>query len=103
MISGQNIIINEMTVTPINVIINLSFDKENSMQIFGFKELMLVDEKGVESYMLDRDSNIAERILKYNNIKIKFESFYFSDFDEIYLKFDAVKALDKNNTENLHE
>lgn len=98
-VAGQKIIIKELTVTPVNAIINLSLDKENSMQIFGFKDLMLVDENGIESYMLDRDSTIAERIKKYNNINIKFESFYFSDFDEIYLKFNAVKALDKDNTE----
>lgn len=92
-IGGQNILIQDATVYPTKIALDISFAEDNSKQIFQLENARIVNERGERLSTLTNDvfaSHIGE-----NQIKLYFESDYFNPSESLYLLADSVRALDK--------
>jgi hypothetical protein len=103
-IEGQKIMIKSVKTSPTRVGITFEFPEKNSMRIFDIEDLRLVNEKG------ETCSRIASGVVASGDFKEKtyyLQSNYFKRPKELYLVFNTLRALDKDNllvkvdTENL--
>ncbi|MEK3978844.1 DUF4179 domain-containing protein [Psychrobacillus sp. FSL K6-2836] len=96
-IDGQQIEVKEIEVYPLRVSITLEFNKQNEMKILQFEDMRLEDENGevwssIQSGISGRGEN-AKRERTYF-----LQSNYFKEPKELYLKFDKVQALPKEES-----
>ncbi|MEH7124585.1 DUF4179 domain-containing protein [Bacillus sp. JJ1773] len=91
-IEGQEITIKEVVVYPSQTDVHVSFNSQNSKQIFGFNDLRLVDETGEVwdarvkgNYPINDDEYI-----------IHLQSNYFSNPKKLKLQFSSLRALNKD-------
>ncbi|WFD10070.1 DUF4179 domain-containing protein [Tepidibacter hydrothermalis] len=92
-IKGQKIFIDNLTVYPTTSILNIKYDKENTMKIFRIEDLKLVDSSeeytngidGVISYSKDEDTQ-----------SLYFKSNYFKNDKELYIKGSGINAIEKD-------
>ncbi len=94
-IEDQKIIIKEIEISPIKVAIHVSVDPANTKEIFGFEDLRLVDENGETWTSINngvtrsgaRDDEVNSYYLQSN---------YFEEPKELYLQFNKLMAMDKD-------
>ncbi|MCG7345444.1 DUF4179 domain-containing protein [Sporosarcina sp. ACRSL] len=93
-VDGQSIMIKNITVGPLKTAVEVECAPENTKEIFGFEDLRIVDAKG--EVWTSIKNGIYARYTEDPNRKIYFlQSNYFKESDELYLKFNKLMALDK--------
>ncbi|KAB2331161.1 DUF4179 domain-containing protein [Cytobacillus depressus] len=91
-IEGQEMTIKNIVIYPSQTDVHVSFNPQNSKQIFGFNDLRLVDETGeVWDLRVKGNDSINE-----DEFIIHLESNYFSNPKKLNLQFSSLRALDKD-------
>lgn len=94
---GQRIEVKKIKVYPLRVALVLEFDEENDMKILQFEDMRLEDENGeVWSSIQNGITSFGENENKENTYFL--ESNYFKEPKELYLKFETVQALLKEES-----
>ncbi|WP_456271646.1 DUF4179 domain-containing protein [Bacillus sp. AK031] len=92
-VEGQNIVVDSLEISPTRIGVNLRFPQENSKRIFEIEDLRLVDENG-EAW-----SRISNGLFASGDFEEKtyyLQSNYFEKPEELYLAFNTIRALDKD-------
>jgi hypothetical protein len=92
-VSGQKIIFRKLAVHPTRVGLHVEFAKENTMQIFGFEELRLVNGDGFNWMKTD---GITARSINEDETIYYFNNYFFKNPSEVFIEFDAIRALEKS-------
>ena len=95
LIEGQKIIIKQIEISPLKVAIHVSVDPANKKEIFGFEDLRLVDEKGETWTSIN--NGITKSGARNDEVNIYYlQSNYFDEPKELYLQFNKLMAMDKD-------
>ena len=95
LIEGQKVIIKKIEITPIKIAIHIGVDPANTKKIFGFEDLRLVDEKGETWTSIN--NGITSSGDEDDEVKIYYlQSNYFVKPRELYLQFNKLMAMNKN-------
>ncbi|MFJ7825628.1 DUF4179 domain-containing protein [Psychrobacillus sp. NPDC096623] len=96
-IDGQQIEVKEIKVYPLRVRVTLEFNEQNEMKILQFEDMRIEDENGeVWSSIQNGITGLGENQKKENTYFL--QSNYFKEPEELYLKFDKVQALPKEES-----
>lgn len=93
-IEGQKITFLDATVYPLRVAIHVKMNPSNSKKLLEFEDLRLVDENG-ETWNKISDGITASNISDDEKI-IYLQSNYFRKPKELYLVFNKIQAVDKD-------
>ncbi|MEH7391162.1 DUF4179 domain-containing protein [Bacillus sp. JJ1503] len=91
-VENQELTIKDVTVYPSQTDVHITFDPNNSKQLFGINDLQMVDEKG-EVWEL---SSLPTTIINENELIFHLQSHYFLNPKELNLRFSSLRALDKD-------
>lgn len=97
-VDGQKIHIHSITIGPIKTAVEVEYDAENTMKIFGFEDLRIVDEKG-EVWSAIKNGSTASWSEDSPVISYFLQSNYFRDTNHLYLQFNKLMAMDKDEAE----
>lgn len=93
LIANQLMIIKNVTISTVQTAIQIEFNSENSMEIFGFEDLRLVDDRGeVWSSIVN---GITSSSRKPNVVTYFLQSNYFEEPEKLFLQFNKLMAMDK--------
>jgi hypothetical protein len=95
-IDGQSIMIKDVTISPVRTSIKVIYDTANTMEIFGFEDLEIVDEKGKIWSSIVTGTTASSTEAKPNEVIYYLQSNYFEKPKNLYLKFHKLMAMDKN-------
>lgn len=87
-LDGQNIHINQATIYPTHLVLDVQFDPRNTKNIFGLSELQLIDEQG---HIWRTNSQSGE-----GTQSIHFESMYFSMPKKLTLQGSGFSGMDRS-------
>jgi hypothetical protein len=96
-IAGQKIHFEKAVIYPTRVSVDLSFDDSNTMEIFAFEDLALIDEKGNEWGTIQDGVTLIH--LSDTRKRIFFQSNYFTMPEKLLIKGSGIRALDKDKSE----
>lgn len=92
-VEGQKITFDNVKVCPTRMEIELAFAPENTMKIFSFEDLKVIDEQGREW----SSSNSVNAVLTDDNHRtLFFQSNYFTSPKKLYITGNSIRALDKS-------
>lgn len=91
-IENQKLTVKKVVSYPTHTAVHIDYDPENSKKIFGIEGLRLEDGKG-ESW---NSNKVDDTWMSENERIIYLESHYFSDPKKLYLHFDSIRALEKD-------
>ncbi|WP_442599973.1 DUF4179 domain-containing protein [Neobacillus sp. D3-1R] len=91
-VDGQEIMIKEITMYPTVTAVHVTYNSANSKKIFGFNDLQLVDENG-EKW---NPTPLETEQISENEAIFYLESHYFKKPKELYLTFNTIRALEKD-------
>lgn len=95
-IEGQKIMIRKIDISPLKVAIDVSVDQTNTKEILGFEDLRLVDGNGeVWSSINNGISASGDPDEEVNTYYL--QSNYFEEAKELYLEFNKLMAIDKED------
>lgn len=94
-IEGQSITIENITISPVRTAIQMKIAPINTMEIFGFEDLRIVDEKGKTWSAIENGVTASGNPNQPNDITYYLQSNYFEEPKELYVAFNKVMALDK--------
>ena len=97
-VDGQKIHIHSITIGPIKTAVEVEYDAENTKKIFGFEDLRIVDEKG-EVWSAIKNGSTASWSEESPVISYFLQSNYFRDTDHLFLRFNKLMAMDKDEAE----
>jgi hypothetical protein len=92
-IEGQAIEFIEATVYPLRVAVHIKMDDNNTKKLLEFEDLRLIDENA-ESWTKITNGTTASHISDNEKI-IYLQSNYFKEPEELYLAFNKIQAVDK--------
>ncbi len=95
-IEGQKIIFKRARITPTILSLDIEYPESNSKKILRYEDIEIVNEKG-EAW--GRPEGLTGLGGENNEITLYFQSSYFSDSKELYVRGSAVRALDKDKLE----
>ncbi|MFE8698930.1 DUF4179 domain-containing protein [Cytobacillus sp. FJAT-53684] len=92
-VENQKMTIKKIELFPTKTAVHITYNPENTKKIFGFTDLQLVDENGVAWGMMNLDGlpDGKEPTIIY------LESNYFSNPKKLFLQFNSLRALDKDD------
>ena len=96
-IAGQRIVFENAVIYPTRVSVDISFDKNNTMEIFALENLALVDEKGNEWGTIQ--DGVTMNHISYTKKRVFFQSNFFTVPKELYIRGSGIRALDKDEAE----
>lgn len=96
-VEGQKVIFNKLTITPTRIFLDIEYDKNNTKKILGFDDLVISNEKGEEWARIN--NGVTASIKDEHHETLYFQSNYFTNPKEIYIKGSSLKALDKDKLE----
>ncbi|WP_141433933.1 DUF4179 domain-containing protein [Bacillus sp. 03113] len=91
-IEGQEITFKKVTLYPSLTAVDVLYNLQNSKQIFGINDLQLEDEKG----QIWKSNHLEPIKVNKNEETIYLESNYFTNPKELHLRFNSIRALDKD-------
>ncbi|WP_203248008.1 DUF4179 domain-containing protein [Sporosarcina beigongshangi] len=94
-VNGQSLTIEEVTISPVRTAIQVRFDPENTMKIFRFEDLQIVNEKGKVWSSIANGTTASSDGEKPNVVIYYLQSNYFEKPKQLYLKFGKLMALEK--------
>lgn len=95
-VQGQKIHIRSISIGSIKTAIEVEYDAENTMKIFGFEDLRLEDEKG-EVWTSIQNGVTARGSDNPNVTTYYLQSNYFRQTDHLTLKFNKLMAMDRED------
>ena len=95
-VDNQNITITKVDTYPLSMVISIKYDKENTKQVFGLENIRVVDEKGEE--WGNGKGGVSASYINDNEHLIYVESNYFHTSKELYIVFDGIHAINKDDT-----
>lgn len=96
-IAGQRIVFENAVIYPTRVSVDISFDKNNTMENFALENLALVDEKGNEWGTIQ--DGVTMNHISYTKKRVFFQSNFFTVPKELYIRGSGIRALDKDEAE----
>ncbi|WP_226677103.1 DUF4179 domain-containing protein [Mesobacillus jeotgali] len=96
-IEGQKISVEKVSIYPTRIGVTVHFDKENSKRVFGFNDLRLVDKSG-EEWAAINNGTTARHMDEFTK-EFFLQSNFFKKPEELYLRFNTLRALDKDEGE----
>ncbi len=94
-IQEQSLTVEEVTISPVRTAIQMRFEPENTMKIFGFEDLQIVDEKGKVWSSIKNGVTASSDGEKPNVVTYYLQSNYFEEPKQLYLKFGKLMAMEK--------
>jgi hypothetical protein len=96
-IENQKVTFKKAEITPLSASLLVQYDKDNTMELFAFEDLRLVDEKG-EPWSINHNGLVGREISETEDM-IYLESNYFEQPKELYLEFSKIRAVKKSDLE----
>ena len=96
-IEDQKITIEKVSIYPTRIGVTVHFDEKNSKQIFRFEDMRLVDETG-EEWAAIADGTTAS-LFSDDRHELYLQSNFFQKPKELYLQFNSLRALDKDQVD----
>lgn len=97
-IENQKIIIEKVTIYPLRVAVDVKFDKANTMELLQFEDMRIEDDKGEVWSKIQ--NGISGRGSEDGEVDTYFlQSNYFEQPEKMYLKFNKIQALPKDDLE----
>lgn len=96
-VENQKITVEKITINPVHTEINVTFDPDNSMKIFKFEDLRIVNENS-ETWTSIQNGVTASHISD-NEIRFYLQSNYFDQPNHLTLQFSKIMVLDKDQAE----
>ena len=93
-VENQKIIFKNIKIYPTKCVLSVSFDKNNTMQLFTLEDLKLADETGRE--WGKASSGIVSFNPDENSRLLIFQSNYFYNPKKLYITGGSIRALDKD-------
>ncbi|MGG4488309.1 DUF4179 domain-containing protein [Metabacillus idriensis] len=94
-VQKQKITFKKAEITPLSAALQVQYDKNNTMELFVFEDLRLVDEKG-EPWSIYHNGLVGKEISASEDM-IYLESNYFEQPKELYLEFSKIRAVKKSD------
>lgn len=94
---GQRITFGELTIHPTRMALDVHYDPSNTKEVFYFNDLVITDENG-ETFGTIANGVSASTIDEFHE-QLYFQSNYFLDPKELYLRGSGFRALDKDALE----
>ncbi|MFJ7935688.1 DUF4179 domain-containing protein [Sporosarcina sp. NPDC096371] len=94
-VNGQSMTIEDVTISPVRTAIQVKFDPKNTMKIFGFEDLQIVDEKGKVWSSIANGMTASSDGEKPNVVTYYLQSNYFEKPKHLYLEFGKLMAMEK--------
>ncbi|TDL80288.1 DUF4179 domain-containing protein [Peribacillus frigoritolerans] len=94
-VQKQKITFKKAEITPLSAALQVQFDKNNTMELFVFEDLRLVDERG-EPWSIYHNGLVGKEISASEDM-IYLESNYFEQPKELYLEFSKIHAVKKSD------
>ncbi|MEC0128685.1 DUF4179 domain-containing protein [Paenibacillus pabuli] len=88
-VDGQRIQVNQATLFPTRLVLDIEYDRNNTKKIFGIRDLQLVDEQG-RAWRTDSSS------ISGSGSSVFFESMYFSTPKKLTLQGSGLSAVNKD-------
>ncbi|MFS0576496.1 DUF4179 domain-containing protein [Sporosarcina sp. 179-K 3D1 HS] len=98
MVAGQSITIRNVVISPVRTAIEVELDPANTMEIFGFEDLRIVDEKGRVWSSIQNGVTASGTQEEPNRHTFYLQSNYFEEADHLYLQFGRLMAMEKEET-----
>lgn len=92
-VEGQKITVKQVTIFPTRVAVLLTYDPNNTKEIFEIEDIRLVNERG-ESRTIIADGATISHVGEHER-EFFLQSNYFNEPEELYLRFNNIRALDK--------
>ena len=93
-IDGQKIFFKTVIITPTQISAEIEYDKSNSKKILGYDDIEIVNEKG-EKWATIKNGVTGTR-KDDDHQTLFFQSNYFTNPKELYIKGSSIKSLDKD-------
>lgn len=96
-VEGQKIIVKQVTIYPTRVAVLVAYDSNNSKEIFDIEDIRLVNERGEARTIISDGvtwSNVGEHEREFF-----LQSNYFNESEQLYLRFNKIRALNKDELE----
>lgn len=98
-VEGQRITFGTMTVYPTRIGLEVAYDPSNTKELFSFDDLRIVDEQGETFGTIN--NGVSGTSIDENSHILYFQSNYFRQPNQLYLRFNSIRALDKSKLEVL--
>lgn len=95
-IESQKIIIEDVTISPLRTEVRLKLEEMNTMKLFLFEDMRIEDDRG-EVWGRNVERELGRNFGGTEPI-IYLQSNYFEEPKELYLKFNKIQALNKEET-----
>ena len=93
-VEDQKFIIQRVSIYPTRTEIDISYDENNTMKIYGFEDLRIVDKSGNEFSSIT--NGITASHIDEDTIRLYLQSNFFIHPRELYLEGSTLRALDKS-------
>ena len=93
-IDGQKIFFKTVTITPTQISVEIEYDKSNSKKILGYDDIEIVNEEGEKWGTIM--NGISGTRKDDDHQTLFFQSNYFTNPKELYIKGSSIKSLDKD-------
>ncbi|TCQ03102.1 DUF4179 domain-containing protein [Serpentinicella alkaliphila] len=93
-VEGQKFIVQRVSIYPSRTEIGISYDEKNTMKIYGFEDLRIVDKSGNEFSSIT--NGITASYIGEDGIRLYLQSNFFKHPKELYLEGSTLRALDKS-------
>ena len=93
-IHGQKIFFKTVTITPTQISAEIEYDKSNSKKILGYDDIEIVNEKGEKWATIM--NGVSGTRKDDDHQTLFFQSNYFTNPKELYIKGSSIKSLDKD-------
>jgi hypothetical protein len=93
-IEGQKILFKTVTITPTQISAEIDYDKSNSKKILGYDDISIINEKGEKWATIMNGVSGSRKDDDHQTLF--FQSNYFTNPKELYIKGSSIKALDKD-------
>ena len=94
-VDNQVITFTKVDTYPLSMVISISYDKANTKRIFGLENIRVVDEKGEE--WGNGNSGVLASYINDDEHLVYIESNFFNTSKELYILFDGIHALNKED------
>lgn len=92
-IEGQKLVIDEITINPLRVSVDITFDETNTMEIYNFQDMRIEDENGEEWSSIRNGT--SGRGFGESKQTLFLQSNYFEKPQKLYFKMNQLQALAK--------
>lgn len=93
-IEGQKVFFKTVTITPTQIAAEIEYDKSNSKKILGYDDIEIINESGEKWATIM--NGVSGTRKDDDHQTLFFQSNYFTNPKELYIRGSSIKALDKD-------